>query len=214
MVSVNVGLPKGVKSCPICGKLMSEKKKHECHLQSLRRYKLQDKIVRMYYEGYSIKQIAETVNLSQTTIKKMFKKLGVKTRRRGTRGRTIHIPKNPAILGYIAGLFDGDGGAREITSKLRKGRVWGLEVYIDNTNYDVIKWLAKTLKSGRVFRVKRKNKNPKWKDAYRFQIASVMDCYLFLKSIYPYLIIKKELVNELLKKADEMLYLECGVSLR
>ena len=167
----------------------------------------------MYYEGYSVKQIAEVVNLGQTTIKKMLKKLGVKTRRGGTRGRTIHIPKDPAILGYIAGLFDGDGGAREVTPKLRRGRVWGLEVYIDNTNYDVMKWLVKTLKSGRVFKVKRKDKNPKWKDAYRFQLASMVDCYFFLKSIYPYLIIKKELVGKLLKKANEMLYMKCVGSL-
>jgi hypothetical protein len=109
-------------------------------------------------------------------------------------------------LGYIAGLFDGEGNIN-IGGINRKGAGvdhihWHRHIGLTNNNYEIICRLQRQL-GGRIFKVGRKPTGPesRWKQSWRWVISgSTSD--LFLKLIYPWLIIKRPVADVYLRFAE------------
>ena len=79
---------------------------------------------------------------------------------------------------YIAGLLDGEGTV-SITSQL------DLRVCIRNTNRAVLDWIKSVIGEGNIYGDKRREKV-----CYSLELSSNKAAH-FLKSVYPYLRIKK-----------------------
>ena len=87
-------------------------------------------------------------------------------------------------LAYLAGFFDGEGC---ITISRIRDKSGSLILMISNTNETIIKLIAKWFK-GDIMYIKQKDNR---KEAWTFKAYS-QDAEIFLKAIYPYLLIKKE----------------------
>ena len=85
---------------------------------------------------------------------------------------------------YLAGFFDGEGC---ITISRIRDKSGSLILMISNTNKTIIKLIAKWFK-GDIMYIKQKDNR---KEAWTFKAYS-QDAEIFLKAIYPYLLIKKE----------------------
>ncbi len=93
---------------------------------------------------------------------------------------------------YASGFFDGEGNVHLALDKRANPPRVVLMVTITNTRRDVLDWFKENF-SGNVFPV---NVHPKrgHKRGYNWRLYSRSAC-MFLKSIYPYVKIKKEQVG-------------------
>jgi len=106
---------------------------------------------------------------------------------------------------YLAGLFDGEGCVHIAHQNPNKplGRLsptFGLRVIYCLTHEEVIRQISEQLGYG--YCKLRKN-NARWKDAFQVQICGAR-AGAFLRSIYPYLIVKREEVELALKLQDHV----------
>ena len=98
---------------------------------------------------------------------------------------------------YLAGLFDGEGTFTISNSPPNNGRPSYAfrEVYVTNTNLEVLNWLKDKL--GGTIRVTKYGKNG-WKDVYKWH-AGAKQHYYVVKNMLPFLIIKKKQAELILK---------------
>jgi len=101
---------------------------------------------------------------------------------------------------YIAGLLDGEGCIGVFRQKI-KNRTheynFGARVIITNSNFPVICWLKEKTGIGCAYEYNKSYKE-NWNKVHRWQVTS-RKARTFIKTIYPYLIIKKEIANVVLK---------------
>jgi len=115
-----------------------------------------------------------------------------------------------ALLGketvaYVAGIVDGEGCISVWTSK-RKDRWIGIQIFITNTNVEVLDFCQKVL--GGVVKL-HYHGTAKHKTSYRLSISSRSSVKRALEILLPYLIIKKKvavLVIELIKSLDNRVH--------
>ena len=107
-------------------------------------------------------------------------------------------------IAYIAGLFDGEGDVGIYPYRATKnGKYYPkLTARIHNTNRESLDWTADKLGFGRVYRDRigvKKSGNAAKKQAYVF-MASHRTAREFLKIVRPFLIIKRNKVDDLLQQ--------------
>lgn len=109
--------------------------------------------------------------------------------RKGT--LAIVIPNNPAILGYAAGLLDGEGSiwiSKTMRKPYARNCSYEARVVIHNTSEPLMTWLVATFGCGLVI---TRPATDRKKTAYEWRIQGHnMDS--FLEAVMPYLIIKRE----------------------
>tara|TARA_Y100000310_G_scaffold144390_1_gene143657 strand:- start:27460 stop:28137 length:678 start_codon:yes stop_codon:yes gene_type:complete len=101
--------------------------------------------------------------------------------------RGLHEKPIPhTAVAYLAGLFDGEGTV-SIRRVIKGENSYKLEIYVTNTNTYVLDWIVSEF-GGKVYVYDRKDgiRKPQGKWHAHTQLA-----YIILKTIYPYLIIKK-----------------------
>jgi len=192
------------RNCRICGKILSPKKIHQCNEQSLRRFRLEKKITRLYYEGYTISQIAEKLGFGHTTIVKLFKRKGIRARWGGIHGRKITNPLDSTILAYVAGLLDGEGYITYVKSRSNPNDIRGICVGISNSDANIMDWLIETFNCGVIYL--DRPKNPNQRICYKWEIRAIVDALIFLKSILPYVKIKKAKVKQAIDTLEQRIY--------
>ena len=115
-------------------------------------------------------------------------------------------------LAYIAGLFDGEGCAyfvKKLQAKRknrpRRYRALRLECTVSMTDMDVVRWMHKTLKIGKVY-LNIKNKSPSskphWKDQLRWRCYH-QDAYKFAKLIISYTHVKRKKLQKIIDHYDK-----------
>jgi len=115
----------------------------------------------------------------------------------------IRIPEREKIA-YIAGIFDGEGCISTVSYYTATNiHRWGFHLEITNTCEQVIRYIHGVLNCGTVSSQERKDK-PNWNVAWRFQLSAVNDLLPLLQSIHPYLIIKRERVEEVIRELEEL----------
>jgi hypothetical protein len=117
-----------------------------------------------------------------------------------------HISKNHRW--YIAGFLDGEGymGLIRVNAKNKKGSISPYYYYpvvkVLNTNKEVIDFIEEKLGGYKFFHTRREltkgDKNYKCRDAYSLEWKSQLRILPFLEWLYPCLIVKKPICEELI----------------
>ena len=166
----------------------------------------EQKICELYGEFKSVKSISQAFKIHPDTTRKILKKYGV----------IFSVPQ-PALSkmtenekAYIAGLLDGEGCISISKSKPSKGCVspsYLDRVHITNTDKRMIDFLIKTTGIG--FVTETQPKNRKHKKRYDWVLSK--GAYIeFLNEISPFLIIKKEQSEMLLKYRETFMEFSYG----
>tara|TARA_Y100000034_G_C6875297_1_gene400209 strand:- start:211 stop:930 length:720 start_codon:yes stop_codon:yes gene_type:complete len=100
---------------------------------------------------------------------------------------------------YIAGLLDGEGHISLHKYKKKNCTYYGPEIGISNTDKNVMEYLFKKLKEGGVKINSHTQKRGKNKPVITARINSHTDAHCLLKYLMPYLKIKHERAQEIIK---------------
>jgi intein/homing endonuclease len=107
------------------------------------------------------------------------------------------IPREKTKLAYLAGLIDGEGCLR-INKENRIG------LTITNTQLGMIEWVKENF-GGRIYFEEKSRIDSKWMDCYKIEIRKTKDVVKILEAIKPYLTIKQEKAEELIKRGKEII---------
>jgi len=143
--------------------------------------------------------IAKRMGVSVGAVENNLIKAGITLKNKGLRSRTLNLPADPALVGYIAGIVDGEGN---IFSRLRPGRRLQVVVAITSTNKSLINWL---MEIGGRFQPKISSANHFGKkEVYRWIVSRRRDVKPLIEAILPYLIIKRADAIKALKGLDDL----------
>jgi len=119
---------------------------------------------------------------------------------RGRKRQSIKIPKEEWKLGYIAGLIDGEGAIS--TYKVRTTRD-GVQprIQIYNSDKKIMDFLLKEV-GGKCYYVQSSRSAFSKRMIYQWQLSSRADIATLLRHILPYLIVKREKAEEVLKLCE------------
>lgn len=98
-------------------------------------------------------------------------------------------------LAYLAGFIDGEG-----CLNIRKNPNWVIRVQVYNTKPSVIYWIRDSF-GGRVW-MKEHPADKNWKSSYTYE-ATAKIAYLLLKAVFPFLRLKKEQAEMLIRFQEE-----------
>jgi hypothetical protein len=101
-----------------------------------------------------------------------------------------------AKYGYLAGIIDGEGCITIGAGKKETCTNYNALVLVQNTSKVLIDWLQSNF-GGQIYLSKKATE--KTKEAWMWRITKQKDIEIFLLSILPYLIIKREQAKVLLK---------------
>ena len=90
---------------------------------------------------------------------------------------------------YIAGFIDGEGS-------ITKHGETDYRITVSQTNEEVLKMIQVFTKSGNICQVTKRKEH--WKESWVYVVARQKDVLVFLKKIYPYSIVKKNLIRNLI----------------
>ena len=145
-------------------------------------------------EGWSTERIADRFDVCRATIRRHLHRHGV-SRTPGFRALTVHMPEDQATLGYVAGLFDGEGTiVVQVTPRNRNGSVL---VNIVNTYRPVIEWLHQACGGTVKIHELRRTGGLAYSPIYIWRLTRARDALAFLLAVLPYLQVKRQ-------KAEEM----------
>jgi hypothetical protein len=99
------------------------------------------------------------------------------------------MPTDPAMLGYIAGIFDGEGSISILRRKSCSSWNWSHSemLIVSNTNEELIAWFLRNI-GGVIDTIRRSNARHKTSYSWRINGRNVER---FLVPILPYLVVKK-----------------------
>lgn len=141
--------------------------------------------------GETWKSVAALYGVDRCDLCRHFRLAGLDYRRRyyKCRIRNLDVPDDPAALGYIAGMIDGEGS---IAYQISYVEHRSYSVCIANTDRSVMDWLLRF--GGKVTTRHR----PPHRDCYHWRIHAKQDVVALLEAVLPYLIIKRGLALEAL----------------
>lgn len=152
-------------------------------------------VVTAYVGGATINAIATAHGGGIASVWRTLREAGVTVRRQGSAlmPLTVRMPDEPTAVGYLAGLFDGEGN---LYWRRRSARASSIRLTIYSTTPEVMAWLERI--GGKVRwddkRVDRKG----WKRIARWEVSRSRDVAAILSAIAPLLIIKREIAAEAL----------------
>jgi len=159
-----------------------------------------DKIVTAYKSGQTIKEIASHLEIGQGSVWRTLQAQGIKSRPHGLRQKTIRMPTDLELVGYIAGLFDADGN---VQFRNKHGTSIGCKASIYNTNRDLIEWLEKLIGGNVLWDTKRTERHG-WKPMGTWTLYRARDVAAFLKAVEPFIIVKRDATKAALALFDEV----------
>jgi predicted transcriptional regulator len=159
-----------------------------------------DKIAYLYRKGMKVKEIAKEVGRHRKTVARVLKSHGLK-RTTPIESITVKMLEGEE-LGYLAGLFDGEGCIEFVVDKRRKEVKEVCRVKISNTNPEVINWLVEKV-GGHVNVSRPKDRNHS--TLYDFKINRYKDIVVFLRSILHLLKAKREKAQEAIRFCESRL---------
>lgn len=160
------------------------------------------RVIDRYMQGESMDHIADMENVTRLTIQKWIKRAGVPPRplyHRANRSIPIRGCKNIGVLGYAAGMIDGEGSLY-CQSTIKNRRHYVIRVY--NTDRRCLDFLQKSF-GGWVFWRHRGHQH--WKNEYSWLVSNLVDVSRLLEQIVPFLVIKRSRANEALEYSRQTL---------
>lgn len=104
------------------------------------------------------------------------------------RALQLRLPADPAVLGYMAGLLDGEGCISEA------GNPKGWRITIAMTDKPVIDWLGSF--GGGTVTTDHRRENYGRKTLWRWRLMRSRDVLVFLQTLRPYLRVKQDRADE------------------
>jgi hypothetical protein len=147
--------------------------------------------IAQYRKGASQAQIATDLAIGQSSVARILATAGMATRPHGLRRQTVTIPADLAVLGYIAGMLDGEGNLQ-----VRREKSVGCKVAIYSTTAEVLDWL--TTQVGGKVRWDHARTRRGWKPIGIWELTRARDVFALLTALLPYLIIKRAAAIEML----------------
>lgn len=152
---------------------------------------LTTEIVTAYQKGERILEIATRMGIGQASVWRTLKAKNIPRRTHGVRRQTIKVPTDPVVIGYLAGLFDGEGN---VQFKMKhSGRSLSCKLGIYNTDPNIHEWLVEKIGGKVHWRTDRCIKFG-WKPCGVWEIYRAADVRAFLSCIAPYVIIKRDAI--------------------
>lgn len=150
-------------------------------------------IAAAYRSGESAIDIAKRLGIGRSTVARSLKRTGAYARRNGTRSRSIKIPDEPIKLGYLAGLFDGEGNLQFKTNRHANGAesTTGCKVSIYGTVPATMGWLIANVGGKARWDYKRQERKG-WLPCGAWEIYRAQDVLAFLVAVEPMLLAKKK----------------------
>lgn len=155
-----------------------------------------NQIISAYQAGLSMADISKQVGVTHSTIQRTLSACGVKIRPHGTRSRAITIPANPFALGYLSGLFDGEGNLQ--FKDKHQGRSIGCRISIYSTTPGVMRWLIGQV-GGKVRYDTKRTETKGWLPIGTWSLYRAQDVSALLSAMLPHLIIKKQAAENALR---------------
>lgn len=146
-----------------------------------------DPIIDRLAKGETIRAICADLGIEHSSIYRRLKKKGLVLPKQGW-SSTLHLPNDPFVLGYIAGIIDGEGCISHTT----KG-YWHVRVAM--TDEPVIRWLAQF---GGNVQFEDRSHLLNRKNCWTWNVSRHRDVTTLLTAISPILIVKKERAQECL----------------
>jgi hypothetical protein len=150
------------------------------------------KIVAAYKSGESSADVGSRFGVGRSSVMRMVAKAGVTTRRNGTRSRSVTLPTEPLKIGYLAGLFDGEGNLQ-----FRNKRTWagaetmGCKISIYSTVPAVMGWLTANIGGKARWDYKRQEVKG-WLPIGIWEVYRFQDVLVLLELLLPHLLVKKK----------------------
>jgi intein-encoded DNA endonuclease-like protein len=142
-------------------------------------------------EGYSYSEISKTLGIPHTTcwryIHQFFKQRWD--------GRLPVYNLSEAEKGYLAGIIDGEGTIGIYNNKSHQYIIKRVIIHVANTDERLVKYLKSLVPN---FRIARRLREGKRKPVYYLRIEGQVNQYSFLKSIEPYLVLKRDKARQAL----------------
>ena len=154
-------------------------------------------------KGYSIRDIARILGRDGKTIIQHMDSYGI-PRRTSYQARYGRLSVNiltPEESAYLAGFLDGDGSITIYSNNRKNPKVI---IRFFNTNLDVINWIKNKLGRNCYYRQYSGSSLSK-KKQYQIAIQKSIDVYYLLKSMLPYLIVKKDIARKAIQILEERL---------
>lgn len=139
-------------------------------------------------------EISKYYHCGDETIRNYLIRYNIKRRRNAPRYIRTVKKLSKIQASYFAGIVDGEGTITIAKSTRSIGDLTPL-ISVANTDEKLINWLKDNI-GCKV--TASQPKNIKYKLHYRWYSYSVLDVYIIIKMIYPYLIIKKSNVKKVL----------------
>lgn len=143
-------------------------------------------MVAAYTAGEPMAQIGERFGVGRSTVCRAIHSAGATTRPHGLRRRTVSVPTG-ADLGYLAGLFDGEGNL-QMRHKRRGSLACKIAIY--STTAGVMDWLTEHV-GGAVQWDRARMKRRGWLPIGAWCVYRVQDVAVLLTAMLPLLIVKR-----------------------
>lgn len=164
------------------------------------------RVIKLYQEGRTMIAIAKRENVTSHTIDRILKHNKITKHPKNMRAKSIVMPSDAGILGYIAGMFDGEGNL-QFRDKHKKGLV-GCKITIYSTTPGVVEWFQKTMNGGKVLWDKARVKRHGWKPIGSWCLYRAQDVASFLIATHPFLIIKKDDADKAIRLFSERFHIK------
>ncbi len=152
-----------------------------------------------YLSGRSSTDIAKDHGVGRSSVMRTLDKAGITKRRNGTRSKTIVLPTDPLKIGYLAGLFDGEGN---LQFKDRENGSTACKVAIYSTTTSVMGWLKATV-GGHVRWDYRRQETKGWLPIGSWDLYRAQDVLAFLLVVQPLLLVKAKATQRAIKHLSQ-----------
>lgn len=152
--------------------------------------------------GVSIHDIAKRKGVDRTSLYSLLKRRKAGVNYTLLKSPTWTAPTDPREIGYMAGLYDGEGAlVRHAQSSKTSARppLWMAAILM--TSEPTIRWLGQF--GGHVYFSPRHEKDPTRKDAWKWELCRQIDVRNFLRTVRPLLIVKAAAADIVLSRWTE-----------
>lgn len=163
-------------------------------------------VATLYRAGETTGTLATKFGVGRMTITRSLARAKVQIRRNGTRAATVRVPTDPLMLGYLAGLFDGEGNL-QFKSARHGGRVdsIGCKIAIYSTTASVMGWLKNNI-GGHVRWDYTRQERHGWLPCGSWEVYRAQDVLALLSAMLPILLVKRKAATRAIKHLSD----KCG----
>ena len=155
--------------------------------------------LRELVKTHSIREIAEILERTCSSVKHKLQRLNIPLSLEATYGKNYSLQLSETEKAYLAGFLDGDGMIGFHISFRKKFRLRP-EVKFSNTDKRVIDWILQKISF--MHEVSDDPHDERHKRRYHALIRGPLGCRAILRELLPYLIVKREAAEMLLKYCE------------